>query len=410
MDYNTLLDLTTELGYRLAMSGAETYRIEESVNRIMAAYNINAESFAIPNCLHVSIETENGEPMTRMRRIGYHGNDLDAVEKYSNLSRRICSEHPNPKVAIGWLDEAEHSRVHHTLWAYLLGAFMGGCGFAVLFNGGLIECIVAGLCGILIGLVNKTMDRFKANPFFTTIAASFIMTLFAYLANRICGHLNTESIIIGALMILVPGLLFTNAIRDIIYGDTNSGINRIVQVLLTAAAIALGTGAAWKLADVLWVVKDLGSQITHSLWIEALASFIGCVGFTFLFNIHGNGKYLCSIGGVLTWLAYRICFMLLNDLIIAYFIGTAIAAVYAEIMARVRKYPAISYLVISAFPLIPGAGVYNAVKYAMNGDLSAATDKGMETLAIAGVMAVGILLVSTAVRIISIQPWKKHSE
>lgn len=410
MDYNKLLDLTTELGYRLAMSGAETYRIEESVNRIMAAYSISAEAFAIPNCLHVSIETENSEPMTRMRRIGYHGNDLDAVEKYSNLSRRICTERPDPKIAMQWLEETEQSRIHHALWAYLPGAFMGGCGFAVLFNGGLIECIVAGLCGVLIGLVNKTMARFKANPFFSTIAASFIMTLFAYLANQICGHLHTESIIIGALMILVPGLLFTNAIRDIIYGDTNSGINRIVQVLLTAAAIALGTGAAWKLADVLWGVKDLGNQIAHSLWIEALAAFVGCVGFTFLFNIHGNGKYLCAIGGVLTWLAYRISFMLLNDMLIAYFIGTAIASVYAEIMARVRKYPAISYLVISAFPLIPGAGVYNAVKYAMRGDLSAATDKGMETLAIAGVMAVGILLVSTAVRIISIQPWKKRSE
>lgn len=408
MDYNKLLDLTTELGYRLAMSGAETYRIEESVNRIMAAYSINAEAFAIPNCLHVSIETESGEPMTRMRRIGYHGNDLDAVEKYSNLSRKICTECPNPNVAIQWLEETEQSRIHHALWAYLLGAFLGGCGFAVLFNGGLIECLIAGLCGLLIGLVNKTMDRFKANPFFSTITASFIMNLFAYLASKLFRFLNTEAVITGALMILVPGLIFTNAIRDIIYGDTNAGINRIVQVLLIAAAIALGAGAAWKLADVLWGINYLGNHITHSLWIEALAAFISGVGFTFLFNIHGNGKYLCAIGGVLTWLTYRISFMLLNDMIVAYFIGTAIASLYAEIMARVRKYPAISYLVISAFPLIPGAGVYSTVKYAMSGNLSAATDKGMETLAIAGVMAVGILLISTAVRIISIHPWKKR--
>lgn len=409
MDYTILLDLTCEIGYQLAMSGAETYRIEESANRIMAAYDISAEAFAIPNCLHVSIETETGEPMTRMRRIGYHGNDLDAVEKYSNLSRRICQERPDPNVALQWLAETKQSCIHHSLWAYLLGGFMGACGFAVLFNGGLIECIISGLCGVLIGLVNKAMDRFKANPFFSTIAASFIMTLFAYLSGRIFGSLNTESVITGALMILVPGLIFTNAIRDIIYGDTNSGINRIVQVLLIAAAIALGTGAAWKLSDAFWGVQDLGSQINHSLWIEALAAFISGVGFTFLFNIHGNGKYLCGIGGVITWLTYRIAFMLSNDMIAAYFIGTAVAAVYAEIMARVRKYPAISYLVISAFPLIPGAGVYHTVKYAMGGNLAAASDKGMETLSIAAVMAVGILLVSTAVRIISIQPWKKHS-
>ena len=58
MDYRCLLDVTTELGYQLAMSGAETYRIEESITRIFAAYGITAEVFAIPNCLTVSLETE----------------------------------------------------------------------------------------------------------------------------------------------------------------------------------------------------------------------------------------------------------------------------------------------------------------------------------------------------------------
>jgi uncharacterized membrane protein YjjP (DUF1212 family) len=89
------LDVTTELGYLLAMSGAETYRVEETVTRIFAAYGITAEVFAIPNCLHVSLETENQQPLTRMRRIGHHGNDLDCVERYSNLSRRLCARCPS---------------------------------------------------------------------------------------------------------------------------------------------------------------------------------------------------------------------------------------------------------------------------------------------------------------------------
>jgi len=91
MDYITLLDLTTDLGYELAMAGAETFRIEESVSRIMASYEVNAEVFAIPNYLIVSIITDDGTPITRMRRIGAHGNDLDSVEKFSNLSRALCS-------------------------------------------------------------------------------------------------------------------------------------------------------------------------------------------------------------------------------------------------------------------------------------------------------------------------------
>ena len=402
MDYKVLLDLTTELGYRLAMCGAETYRIEESVNRIMNAYNVHAEAFAIPNCMHISIETASGEPMTRMRRIGYHGNDLDAVEKYTNLSRRICTERPDPIIAMQWLEETEKSRRFHPLWSYLIGCFMGGFGFSFIFSGSWIDGIVAGLCGIIIGLVNKAMDRFKANPFFSTITASFIMSLFAYLINGIFGIMNAEAIIISALMILVPGLLFTNAIRDVIYGDTNSGINRIVQVLLTAAAIALGTGAAWKVFDIFWGTQVIGDMITHSLPVEAIASIVACTGFTFLFNIHGNGKYLCALGGMITFLVYRISGHLGVDTVTAYFLGTLAASAYSEIMARVRKYPAISYLVISSFPLIPGAGVYNTVMFAMRGELTQCINTGIQTLAIAGVMAGAILLVSTAFRIAAI--------
>ena len=98
MDYNTLLDFATDLGYELAMSGAETFRVEESVSRVLSAYGVESDVFAIPNYLIVTIRTEDRTPITRMRRIGVHGNDLDSVEKYNSLSRRICSQKPDPAV------------------------------------------------------------------------------------------------------------------------------------------------------------------------------------------------------------------------------------------------------------------------------------------------------------------------
>ena len=104
MDYNTLLDLVTDLGYELAMAGAETFRVEESIKRVMAAYDVEAEVFAIPNYLMVSIIDDQGRPITRMRRIGSHGNNLDAVEKYSNLSRAFCNRTPDPAEGLKWFD------------------------------------------------------------------------------------------------------------------------------------------------------------------------------------------------------------------------------------------------------------------------------------------------------------------
>ena len=407
MNYTALLDMVTELSYRLAMSGAETYRIEECVNSITKAYGVNAEAFSIPNCLHISITTDHGEPLTRMRRIGYHGNDLDSVEKFSNLSRRICQETPDPIVAMKWIEETENSRRSYTFPFYILGNFLGGAGFSVLFGAKSVsDWLLAGVCGMIIGLINSLMEKQKANQFFRIVIAVFCMAIFAYLLGYLKLASNTNAITIGALMILVPGLLFTNAMRDVIYGDTNSGINRIVHVLLIAVSIAIGTAAAWNLIAIFQVPVS-AQDFVHPLWIEIPACFIACIGFFVLFNIHGFGGFLCALGGTLTWVCYRLTASFGGSTLLAYFFATLVAAIYSEVMARIRKYPAISYLVISIFPLIPGAGVYYAMLHAVNGETAKFAAKGIETASIAGTMAAGILLASTVARIISTKRQKR---
>lgn len=403
MDYNTLMELATEVAHRLAMSGAETFRVEDSVVLIMQAYGVEAECFAIPNCLTVSIETPDGVPMTRMKRIGHHGNDLDCVELYSNLSRRICKERPDPKVAFEWLKEADRSRRHFPLPVFLAGNFLGACGYSVFFGGSFADSLFAGICGMVVGLVGMLMSRLKANEFFRTIIASFLMAALAYILSVFGIVENPDTVIIGTLMILVPGLLFTNALRDIIYGDTNSGLNRVVMVFMIAVAIALGTGAALQAVSSILGAPPTIPDISHPAAIQLLACFVGCVGFSILFNIHGPGALLCTLGGALTWAAYLIVIALGGSDLLGYLWATIVASVYSEVMARIRKYPAISYLVVSIFPLIPGASVYYTMTHAVKGDMTAFANTGMHTIGIAGAIAVGILLVSTAFRIWTMQ-------
>ena len=408
MDYNTLLELATDMGYRLAMNGAETFRIEESIRRILAAYDIESEVFAIPNCLTVSIETPDGRPMTRMRRIGFHGNDLDSVEKYSNLSRKICAEKPDPVIARLWMKNTDASVRSYGLPLLLLGNYLGAFGFAIVFGGSFLDGICSGISGTIIGLINYFLGKLKVNPFFNTIASAFVMAFASYTMSALGILDNVDTVIIGALMILVPGLIFTNAMRDIIYGDTNSGMNRIVQVLMIAAAIALGTGAGWRVADLFFYIPGNAPLITHLYEIQNIATFLACIGFSILFNIHGPGIVICAFGGVITWAVYCFAGFLGCDIYASYFFAALIAALYSEIMARIRKYPAISYLVVAIFPLIPGAGIYYATSYLLQGDKEAFVQKALQTIGIAGVIAVGILMVSTLVRLWS--SWKQKNK
>lgn len=399
MEHGILLELAADLGYELAMCGAETFRIEESVNRVLQAYGLRSEVFSIPNCLTVSIETDQEQPMTLLRRIGIHGNDLEGVELFTGLSRRLCQETPPPQVAVQWLAQTRKSRRSYSTVISLLGHFLGAFGFSMVFGGSIVDGLCGGLCGILIGLINRFTGKLKANQFFSIIAASFPMALAAYAISAVGIADNADMVNIGALMLLVPGLLFTNAMRDIITGDINSGSNRVVQVFLIAAAIVTGTAAAWSTASFLWGTPVSITPPDVGILTGLLPCIIGCLGFCIVFNIHGWGSLLCALGGMLAWMLYKLSMTLGSGDLIALFGATLFASLYSEIMARVRKCPAIGYLVIAIFPLIPGAGVYYTMNYAVQGEMDLFIAKGMHTAAEAGIMAVAIVLAVTAVRL-----------
>ena len=399
MDYYLLTDLAATMGYHLAMSGAETFRVEDTIHRILLAYGVECEVFAIPNSVSVSLEAANGKPLMIMRRIGFHGNDLEKTEKLNALSRQICAKKPAVDEAMEWLHETLASCRTYSTGAFYLGNVLVGIGFCLVFGGALLDCLWAGLIGLIIGLVTRFMDRREANPFFSTILASCLMALPAYAAAGLGWLKSPDAAIIGALMLLVPGLLITNSMRDIIYGDTNSGIFRIVQVVLTALAIALGTAAAWRLTAGLYG-QTASAAMSWPAWAQAVAVFVGCCGFCILFNVHGRGLVLCIIGGAAAWMVYLLCGALGCDVYAANLFAAVFAALYAEIMARVRKCPATPYLVIATIPMLPGAGVYYTMSLGLEGSMMASVAKGLQTIGIAGSLAVGILLVSTVFRLI----------
>ena len=401
MNYNALLDLAMGLGYELAMAGAETFRVEESIQRVMAAYGVEAEVFAIPNYLMVSITDDSGNPITRMRRIGSHGNNMDAVEKYSSLGRAICNRTPEPNEGKQWFDIVRKKLRSYSLPMQYVGFFVGAAGYSLLFGGNGIDFFCSGICGVVVGFANQFLGNRKANSFFSNITGAFLMALLAYALGALGISGNPDAVTIGALMILVPGLLFTNAMRDIIYGDTNSGINRVVQVMLIAVSIALGTASAWRIASFLWGTPVPLPGIVYPFGLQCFFAFLGCMGFVIVFNIHGKGSPLCTLGGALTWAVYLIVLETFGSELIAYFWSALFASLYSEIMARIRKSPAISFLVISIFPIIPGAGAYYTMNYAVRGEMELFASQGMFTAAIAGVMAVGILLGSTIFKMYS---------
>lgn len=242
LHYDKLLNLGVELGRLLMTSGAEIYRAEESVTRLLTAYGLEPQVFAIPNCLIVSVTTPDGHPITRMCRIPSHGTNIELLESCNDLCRHLCQK-PLPVDEAQILLNALPKNVKSFSPPYILfGYGLAASFFCVFFGGNVADWFCAAITGLAVGALGLFgQPLIGSNMFFRTVISSTLASILPFFFVQFGIGVHQESISIGVLMILVPGMALTNAMREIMAGDITSGINRTAEVILIATAIALGT-------------------------------------------------------------------------------------------------------------------------------------------------------------------------
>ncbi len=400
--YEELLELTMDLAYEIQCCGAETYRVEDTVTHVLSAYGIQPEVFVIPNCIITSIRTPDGLSLNRMRRSRGSSNNLEGVEKYSALSRELCRDKPSLEDFRARLKETKRGLRHYGFWIGLLGHALAAAGFSVYFGGTWMDCIVGGCCGVAVGVMGAWLGRFHTNVFFQTVASSFVLALVGYVLLHAGLGSCLDAVLIGTIMLLVPGLLFTNSVRDIIYGDSMSGVNRLVQVIIISIALAVGIAAGATFSNAILGTAVSAPVQDNGFIAEVLGCLVATVGFCIVFNLHGPGIGFCLIGTALSWGTYSFCELLGASEIMGYLVAAALSAIFAETMARIRRYPSTPYLIMALLPLIPGSAIYYSMVHAVAGEMDQFIDRISYTAALAGTLAVGILLASTLFRLLTV--------
>lgn len=402
MDYDLLLEGCCEVGCKLLRHGAEIHRAEDTIHRLLAAYGLEGEVFAIPNCVWVSVPAPDGRTHSRMRRVPMPSTDVEAIERYNDLSRHLCAAPPeDPGELLEQCRLVERTMKRYPVPMCLLGYFVGAFFFALFFSGGWTEGAAAGLAGLAAGACLTVLNRINANFFLTTLASAFALGAVAYGLAALGAPVNIQVVIAGGIMVLVPGLVFTNFMRNLLTGDMIAGTATFARAVMSAGAIALGTGAAMVLSGrFLQAPAGTGSTVAYAAPLICLFAFVACLGFCPAYNVQGVGALLCCLGGALGWMAYLLAMpVFIGNTYIASLIAAVVVAAYSEFMARVRKCPATSYLVIAMFPLVPGLTIYQAMDYGIQGNTDLFLETFIRTFGIAGCLALGVLLVSAAMEL-----------
>ena len=150
--------------------------------------------------------------------------------------------------------------------------------------------------------------------------------------------------------------------------------------------------------------------MTKSEIVQIITGFIGSFGFAILFNIRGKKLIMAALGGFLSWMLFVLFgYLSIESEPVRYFIVAATVSLYAEIMARIFRTPTTTFIITSLIPLIPGGSLYYTMAYALDSNLERFLQKGLYTLQLALALALGILVVGTAMQIImKFWPSQKH--
>lgn len=235
-----ILEQITEAGEILLLSGAEVSRIEDTIKRIANAYGfVRADVFSITSTLIVTAHTKDGDIYTISRRVTSHQLDMQRIDAVNRLSRRICA---SPLSLEDLVEEVDRIRLMpgcskiQTFVAYL----MASGAFSLLYHGTIMDCIASAVCSIALFFTKRDCKYLKLQSTIQTIVVSTIMCFCAYLMTGLGVAQHTDIIIISNIMLLVPGLAFMTSVRDMILGDTITGLLGVCEAIIQAFAIAIG--------------------------------------------------------------------------------------------------------------------------------------------------------------------------
>ena len=238
----TTLDVVCLASQLILENGGETYRAEETVERMCQGLGIpRVDVLALPTGLMLTLTLEEDKTISRIVRVHSRSTDLNRIDECNVISRRVASGSMMAEEALKALQEIKRPQREKRLLLIAASA-VSAASFTVMLGGSWADFGVSFFCGALVQWVLTPLGKMKVPPLISSMIAGALTTLLALLGARMIADVNIEPIISGAIMPLLPGLATTNAMRDTIRGDLVSGGARLGEAILSVMMLAAGIG------------------------------------------------------------------------------------------------------------------------------------------------------------------------
>ena len=247
LDKNQKIAYILDIGATLLSNGSDVHRVEDTIMRLGSAFGFtDCQVHAINSSIIMTVTSADGTVDTHARRIRRIDTDLNKVSELNNLSRLICSGRIRPEYIPEEFAYIRDAEVYSPFMIYI-GYIIAGAFFTLFFGGSWYDFAYAVFMAAAIRFMKVRLSRYGTNKMVDNIILSALLSFLALAGEKLFPVLHADMLIIGNIMLLIPGLAFCNSIHDMAMGDTISGILSLSDALLRALAIAIGYVAVWTL-------------------------------------------------------------------------------------------------------------------------------------------------------------------
>ena len=237
-----ILLLAIKAGQIQLENGAEIFRVEDTIMHICRSYGLHSvNTFVLSNGIFISCGDEQEPQFAKVLQVPVNHTNLRRVAEVNQLSRRIEKEKLEPEEARRELKRIEEQPGFPAALQIAVAGIAGAC-FGVMFGGSARDF----LCSLFIGALYQVYCLYLGAPHFSQIVRNILgsawITFLCILCYRFGPGQNFDAMIIGGIILMVPGVAFTNAIRDMADGDYISGSVRMMDAILVFFCIAIGVG------------------------------------------------------------------------------------------------------------------------------------------------------------------------
>lgn len=400
MEEEKVLEVASLAGHIQLENGAEISRVEETMERISTHYGVDSGNFFV---LSNGIFTTGNAGYAKVEFIPFKGAQLERVVAVNQISRDIAKD----KLT---LEEAKDKLLSiramksKPIWEQILGSAIGSAGFCAIFGGSLLDSAAAFAVGALLWTFVAFVSAPHLSKIIGNILGGFVGTVLCLLFHRLGFGESLGNMIVGSLIPLIPGVAFTNGIRDIAGEDYIAGATRLMDALMVFFCIAAGvvlSFMSWALfAGSVPVVNGTEPDpFMGRLLCQAVAAFVGTLGFAVLFGVPRRNYIETAVVATVGWISYMVLNLYTGlGVVGATLFATIVVAMMSYWFARFFRTPQTIFLITGIFPMIPGGGIFWTVFFFVSRRMGLAAHSGAMALAVTLAIVLGIMLVSALPR------------